>query len=367
MASRPLSCKTQRRTRLARVCGRDPPRGVARGRTGFCVSGTRPRRSSTGSPKPSGPAASGIALFAPRVVETGAHAKDGHGSARRLARVGVGLFGRGGQGPAGRGHSAAGADVALTGALHQGELSSAELQTDGGGRGGRPGECPDPRGAGRGRGVTPRAARHRLSAAGRGPEQRDRTHPPSTGPRAASLPLAPVPRGRGQGEFFCDEVAWARVAPRLEAEAKERWKAAGSSDPGTLEAHRLDAFLDILAERRRRGTGGAARTAPTAPDGAHRGGPGRDPGHHRRRGLAPGHDTRATRLCEIEGIGPVSVAAAIELLGEGALRFVVKEGFDIKTVTRSDRGIAKAVEAALDRAGPHLLCPGLWQAARART
>ncbi len=53
------------------------------------------------------------------------------------------------------------------------------------------------------------------------------------------------------------------------------------------------------------------------------------------------------RLCEIEGIGPVSVAAGHELLGEGALRFVVKEGFDIKTVTKSSRSIAKAVEAAL--------------------
>jgi hypothetical protein len=43
----------------------------------------------------------------------------------------------------------------------------------------------------------------------------------------------------------------------------------------------------------------------------------------------------------------VSVAAASELLGEGALRFLVKEGFDIKTVTRADRGIANAVNAAL--------------------
>ncbi len=57
--------------------------------------------------------------------------------------------------------------------------------------------------------------------------------------------------------------------------------------------------------------------------------------------------TQGDELCEIEGIGPVSVAAGVELLGEGALRFVVKEGFDIKTVTRSDRGITKAVEAAL--------------------
>ncbi len=43
----------------------------------------------------------------------------------------------------------------------------------------------------------------------------------------------------------------------------------------------------------------------------------------------------------------MSVAAAGELLGEGALRYVIKEGFDIKTVTRSSRSIANAVHAAL--------------------
>ncbi len=61
-----------------------------------------------------------------------------------------------------------------------------------------------------------------------------------------------------------------------------------------------------------------------------------------RRGTTAGEET-----CEIEGIGPVCVDAATELLGEGALRYIVKEGFDIKTVTRSTRAIAKAVDAAL--------------------
>jgi len=34
-------------------------------------------------------------------------------------------------------------------------------------------------------------------------------------------------------------------------------------------------------------------------------------------------------------------------LGEGALRFLVKEGFDIKTVTKATRDIASCIDAAL--------------------
>ena len=55
------------------------------------------------------------------------------------------------------------------------------------------------------------------------------------------------------------------MAPRLEAEAKRRWKAAGTGGETTmgdsLEAHRLDAFIDLMsggsavARRGRKGEG----------------------------------------------------------------------------------------------------------------
>ena len=57
--------------------------------------------------------------------------------------------------------------------------------------------------------------------------------------------------------------------------------------------------------------------------------------------------TEGDELCEIEGIGPVSVLAATELLTEGGLRYLVKEGFDIKTVTKASRDIARSIEMAL--------------------
>jgi hypothetical protein len=61
-----------------------------------------------------------------------------------------------------------------------------------------------------------------------------------------------------------------------------------------------------------------------------------------RRGSAEGDE-----LCEIEGIGPVSVEAATELLSEASVRYVIREGFDIKTVTTPTRDVAACLEAAL--------------------
>ena len=57
--------------------------------------------------------------------------------------------------------------------------------------------------------------------------------------------------------------------------------------------------------------------------------------------------TEGDELCEIEGIGPVSVAAATELLSEGGFQYLVKEGFDIKTVTKCTRVIANCIDMAL--------------------
>ena len=143
------------------------------------------------------------------------------------------------------------------------------------------------------------------------------------------------PEGGIAGAFLCDEVAWARIAPRLEAEARRRWKAAGQREP--LDAHRLDAFLELLA-----GGGGS---------GGSGGGPGGTARPHTlvivdaealRRGSVQGGE-----LCEIEGIGPVSVEAATELLGEGGLQFLVRDGIDIRTVTGTTRTLPQRMAAAL--------------------
>ena len=57
--------------------------------------------------------------------------------------------------------------------------------------------------------------------------------------------------------------------------------------------------------------------------------------------------TKGDELCEIEGIGPVSVAAATELLSEGGFQYLVREGFDIRTVTKTSRTVASCIDMAL--------------------
>jgi hypothetical protein len=147
-----------------------------------------------------------------------------------------------------------------------------------------------------------------------------------------------VETGGVRAEIFCDEVAWAKVAPSVEARATELWKAAGGGS-APLEAYRLDALLEQLGgsggsavqAASRRPSSGARGQAIVVIDAA-----------ALRRGSAEGDE-----LCEIEGIGPVSVEAATELLSEASVRYVIREGFDIKTVTTPTRDVAACLEAAL--------------------
>jgi hypothetical protein len=141
------------------------------------------------------------------------------------------------------------------------------------------------------------------------------------------------PNGGIRGEFFCDEVAFARVAPVIEAGAKARWQAAGAQrEP--LDAHRLDALLDLLSGTRSTGAsaGSSARPHTLVLIDA----------EALRRG-----STKTGELCEIDGIGPVSVDAATELLGEGTVQFIVRSGVDIRTVSRTTRVLAQRIAMAL--------------------
>jgi hypothetical protein len=273
-------------------------------------------------------AASGVALFAPVVVETGSFAKEGHGSAAEwlgaLSGSSAGVAKR----RLGAAQCAASTPV-LDEALRRGVLSADQLtlvaQTTAEVPAAAATLVPLAEGGASHQELRDAAARLRAAARRRESERasRARVH-------AHRYLRAHQHEGGGiRGEFFCDEVAWAKVAPRLEKLARERWKTAGSKDATTLDAHRLDVFIDLLA-----GSGSGQAAWPETLiliDAA-----------ALRRGTTEGDE-----LCEIEGIGPVSVSAATELLSEGGLRYLVKEGFDIKTVTRSTRDIARCIDAAL--------------------
>jgi hypothetical protein len=318
-------------------------------------------------------AASGVALYAPRVLETGEHTKEGHGSAAEW----LGKLSGSSKGAA-KGRLAAAAraakDPLLTEALHDGELSSAEL----GLVASTLGEVPDAAGdllelrdqGASHKELSDAAAKMRAASRSREDERlrRARVH------TNRHFRWHQVEGGGVRGGFFCDEVDFARVAPRLEADAKRRWKAAGKGDGfgDSLEAHRLDAFIDLMSggspwaggSEGHDGHDGHDDEIDDGDDGDDGGGPerGGGPGRRRSRGRGPlaprtlivvnaeslrRGTTEGDECCEIEGIGPVSVAAATELLSEGGFQYLVKEGFDIKTVTKSTRVIANCIDMAL--------------------
>jgi len=278
-------------------------------------------------------AASGVALFTPRVVETGSFAKDGHASAQDWLGSLAGTSAAKAKGRLSAAERAA-ADPQLTEALHGSELSPDQL----GVVATMANEVPEATESlldlieqgGSQQELSDTAARLRAAKRSRDSERvrQARVH------TQRHFRWHQDEEGGIRGEFFCDEIAWARVAPGLEKETKARWKAAGSAAGESLAAHRMDALIDILAGSGG-GDGNGSGTAKVETlviiDAA-----------ALRRGTTEGDE-----LCEIDGIGPVSVLAATELLTEGGLRYLIKEGFDIKTVTKSSRDIARSIDMAL--------------------
>jgi hypothetical protein len=279
-------------------------------------------------------AASGIALLSPVVIETGSYAKTGHASAPDW----LGAVSGSSAGTA-RGRLAAAEQAArspeLSGALHDAHLSADQLKivaettaVDPGAPGALLSLVED--GASN---QELRDAAARMRAEARSVEcdraRRARVH------TQRHLRWHQDQGGGIRGEWLCDEVAWAKVAPRLEADAKARWKAAGSEAGEPLDAHRLDAFLALLGSPKGSedsgGSSGPRARAVVLVDA-----------QALRRGT-----TKGGELCEIEGVGPVSVEAATELIGEASLQFVIKDGLDITTVTGTTRAIAQRIECAL--------------------
>jgi hypothetical protein len=282
--------------------------------------------------------ASGVARLTPRVVETGSFTKEGHGSAQDWLGAVSGTSAHVAKTRLASNERAAG-DPRISRALQDGELSAPQIKlladaastsSD------APGTLLELLSNGSShQELTDAADRLRAAARSRESERlrRARVH------SARHMRYHQDPEGGIRGDFFCDEVEWARIFPILEAEAKQRWKAAGSADGASLEAHRMDALIDLLA-----GTVGSGGSVSS-------GTPRKGARPHTlilidaealRRGTTIGEE-----ICEIEGIGPVSVAAATELLSEGGMQYLVREGFDIKTVTKTTRTVAQCVDMAL--------------------
>jgi hypothetical protein len=298
-------------------------------------------------------AASGIAIYAPVVVETGAFAKTGHASAPDwLGSVAGSSTGVAKSLLAAAGRAAASPE--LTEALHGGDLSTDQLRlvtkTAAEVNGASEDLLELIGGGASHKEVKDAATQLRSAARSREDEQRQRDRVHVT----RHLRWHQDEHGGIRLEGFCDEVAWSYVAPGLEADAKARWKAAGSGRE-SLEAYRLDAFLDVMS-----GSDGSDLGDPGDPGDPDDASDDEPAGPNRRPRAARPHTvviinaeslrrgtTEGDEICEIEGIGTVSVAAATELIGEGGLQYLIKEGFDIKTVTKTSRVVAQCLDMAL--------------------
>ena len=69
-------------------------------------------------------------------------------------------------------------------------------------------------------------------------------------------------------------------------------------------------------------------------------------------------DLEGGEICEVEGVGPISVDAARSLLGDGFATLLVHDGDDIKTVTSTSRVIPRKVRVALEARDPACVVPG---------
>jgi len=223
-------------------------------------------------------AASGVALFAPRVVETGEYTRGGHGSAADWLGSLSGSSSGAAKGRLAAATRAAG-DPLLTEALHEGELSADQLKVVATTLGETPAASGDllallDQGASH-KELSDAATRLRSASRSREDERlrRARVH------TQRHFRWRRDENGGIRSELFCDEVEFARIAPRLEAEATRRWKAAGAGGD-SLEAHRLDAFIDLMSGSRGpvRGKSGAGEDSADDEDEGADGGSDHGPG-----------------------------------------------------------------------------------------
>jgi len=143
-------------------------------------------------------------------------------------------------------------------------------------------------------------------------------------------------------------VEWERLTD-------ERFEAARrAGERGTREQYAFDALIELAARSHRARSGPGAgvegdetvgRTAPRE-NLRHLGLIRVDLTALRKGGVGDGE------LCEIAGVGSVSVRAARELLGESILKLVITNGVDVLNVTHLGRGPTVAQEVALLWANP---------------
>ncbi len=180
-----------------------------------------------------------------------------------------------------------------------------------------------------------------------------------------SLRFTQLPDGGVRVQAYLTDQAWARCLSRIDARANVLFRRGRKAKVhATRDQYRVDALVDLVT--------GQADAQPdvqvepldaAAPaHGASTGTPKPQPVAPSGRPISPTSVTTIVRIdasalrrgwvvpgemCEIAGVGPVSVDTARELLGEWYFRLLVTDGTDVTTITGRHRHVPARVEAAL--------------------
>lgn len=148
-----------------------------------------------------------------------------------------------------------------------------------------------------------------------------------------------LPDGGVRLDAVLGSVDGAAVLAALSREGDRLWHQAPEI---TVDQSRADALVSLLTGR---GSDGSARVVADVlvrVDAA-----------ALVRGAADGDE-----MCEIAGVGPVSVGSVRSLLGDGFLTLLVQDGADIRTVTSTSRTVPRRVEKAVSLRDPRCVVPG---------
>jgi len=287
-------------------------------------------------------AAAGKALYARRVRATHAHRAAGHRDAATwLADISGDPVGRA-RGILDTADAVAG-NAAARHALADGQLSTAQAQVIGSATAVDPScgdELVDLARRGSFRELRDGAARARR----RSRSELDEAARERAVHRRRYCRITEPPAGGVRIDAWVTKADGARLLARLNADAelvfKEAW-GAGGREPH--ERYLADALVGLANGGA--GGGGGGRPVPQVVV--------RVDAAALRRGAVDGDE-----VCEIAGVGPVPVATARDLLGEGFFTLLVADGADIRTVTSTTRTVPRRVRVALAERDRCCVVPG---------
>jgi hypothetical protein len=151
-----------------------------------------------------------------------------------------------------------------------------------------------------------------------------------------SLRFSQLDEGGVRVQILLTEEAWGRCLPSLQERADELFRRGRSAAVhGRRDQYLADALVDLLSGAVAQEKGGrSVRTGVTCIV--------RINAETLKRG-----SLEQGEVCEIAGVGPVSVETVRDLLGESAMRLLVMDGADVATMTSATRDAPARVEAAL--------------------